>query len=50
MFKKTGLSHSTIRTLGKNCDFPKRMYLSVRCVAWEADEVDEWLKKRSQSR
>ncbi len=41
VLKKTGLSHSTIRTLEKKGDFPKRMYLSVRCVAWEAEEVDE---------
>ncbi|MEQ4898784.1 MULTISPECIES: helix-turn-helix transcriptional regulator [Proteus] len=50
VLKLTGLSRSTIRTLEKKGDFPKRMYLSVRCVAWEAEEVDEWLKKRSQSR
>lgn len=50
VLKKTGLSRSTIRTLEKKGDFPKRMYLSVRCVAWEAEEVDEWLKQRSQSR
>lgn len=50
VLKKTGLSRSTIRTLEKKGDFPKRMYLSVRCVAWEAEEVDEWLEKRSQSR
>ncbi len=50
VLKLTGLSRSTIYTLEKNGDFPKRMYLSVRCVAWEAEEVDEWLKKRSQSR
>ncbi|MCT0127347.1 AlpA family transcriptional regulator [Proteus mirabilis] len=39
-----------MRTLEKKGDFPKRMYLSVRCVAWETEEVDEWLKKCSQSR
>lgn len=50
VLKLTGLSRSTIRTLEKKGDFPKRMYLSVRCVAWEAEEVDEWLKQRSQSR
>lgn len=44
VLKLTGLSRSTIRTLEKKGDFPKRMYLSVRCVAWEAEEVDEWLK------
>lgn len=41
---------STIRTLEKKGDFPKRMYLSVRCVVWEAEEVDKWLKKGYQSR
>lgn len=50
VLKLTGLSRSTIYTLEKKDDFPKRMYLSVRCVAWEAEEVDECLKKRSQSR
>ena len=50
VLKLTGLSRSTIYTLEKKGDFPKRMYLSVRCVTWEAVEVDECLKKRSQSR
>lgn len=50
VLKLTGLSRSTIYTLEKKGDFPKRMYLSVRCVAWEAEEVDECLKKRFQSR
>lgn len=50
VLKLTGLSRSTIYTLEKKGDFPKRMHLSVRCVAWEAEEVDECLKKRSQSR
>ena len=26
------------------------MYLSVRCVAWEAHEVYEWIDKKAKSR
>lgn len=50
VLKLTGLSRSTIRTLEKKGDFPKRMYLSVRCVAWEAHEVYEWIDKKAKSR
>lgn len=40
------LADSTIYELEKKGDFPARFYLTPRTVAWDLDEVQDWLAKR----
>lgn len=42
----TGLSRMTIYRLEKLGNFPSRRRLSVNSVAWQEDEVTEWLRTR----
>lgn len=49
--RKTKLSKATINNLEKKGLFPKRVLLSPygRAVGWRSDEVDAWIKTRTQS-
>lgn len=40
------LSDTTIYTLEKRGEFPKRFALTQRCVVWDYDEVIAWLQAR----
>lgn len=40
------LSDTTIYDLEKRGEFPKRFYLTSRCVVWPLDEVLTWLDDR----
>ncbi len=40
------LSEYAIDKLEKAGDFPKRFPITSRAVAWNQDEVEEWLDKR----
>ena len=45
------LADTTIYTLEKNGEFPKRFYLTERCVVWDLAEVEAWIEsKRASSR
>ncbi|GHU17813.1 hypothetical protein FACS189475_02250 [Betaproteobacteria bacterium] len=43
------LADSTIYDLEQRGDFPRRFYLTPRCVAWDFDEVQEWMKARKEA-
>jgi prophage regulatory protein len=42
------LSYTTIYEMEQREDFPKRFYLTARCVVWDSDEVYAWLDSRKQ--
>ena len=46
LVEKTSLSMSTIDTLEKAGNFPKRFYITDRRAAWNEDEVENWLDER----
>ena len=44
--KMTGLSRSTIYKLSADGDFPKKVHLGVRSVAWLRKDIEEWISDR----
>lgn len=49
LIKMVPLSLYAIDKLEKQGDFPKRFPLTERVVAWNRDEVEEWLDSRQQN-
>jgi prophage regulatory protein len=43
------LADSTIYELERRGDFPKRFFLTARCVVWDLGEVLAWLQTRRQT-
>lgn len=37
---------TTIYEMERRGEFPRRIFLTSRCVAWELAEVEEWLRQR----
>ena len=48
--RMTGLGHSTIYNLMNSGDFPRSFRLSPGAVAWDSDEIAEWLLSRERYR
>jgi prophage regulatory protein len=46
----TGLSRCTRWRLERRGEFPKRVSLTQRCVAWPEAEILAWLEKRAEAR
>ncbi|HCG5510172.1 TPA: AlpA family phage regulatory protein [Vibrio parahaemolyticus] len=44
------LSDRTIYNLEKRGEFPRRIVLTSRNVAWDLAEVDKWIEERRRSR
>jgi len=42
------LADSTIFELERRGEFPKRFFLTARCVVWDLAEVEAWLQSRRQ--
>lgn len=42
------LADSTIFELERRGEFPKRFFLTARCVVWDLAEVEAWLESRRQ--
>ena len=40
------LADTTIYEMEQRGEFPRRFYLTSRCVAWDAAEVEAWLEER----
>lgn len=40
------LADTTIYEMEQRGEFPRRFYLTPRCVAWDAAEVEGWLEER----
>lgn len=43
------LSTRTIYNLEKRGEFPRRIALTCRTVAWDLSEVEEWIEERKSS-
>lgn len=43
------LADTTIYMLEKNGQFPKRFYLTKRCVVWDLAEVEAWIASKRTS-
>jgi prophage regulatory protein len=48
--RRTGLPTSTLYKLVKDGNFPQQVRIATRCVAWSAEEVDNWIAARLASR
>jgi prophage regulatory protein len=48
--KITGLSRQTRWSLEKTGDFPKRIKMGSRTIAWRMSEVQEWMDSLAESR
>lgn len=40
------LADTTIYEMERRGDFPRRFYLTSKCVVWDLDEVQQWLTAR----
>ncbi|WP_319799065.1 helix-turn-helix transcriptional regulator [Nitrobacter sp.] len=40
------LADTTIYEMEIRGEFPRRYYLTPRCVVWDLDEVEAWLRQR----
>ena len=45
----TGLSRATIYAMEKKGDFPKKIALGARAVAWKESEIEAWLDDRKSA-
>ena len=43
------LSDRTIFNMEQRGDFPRRIVLSARNVAWRLDEIENWIQERKDS-
>jgi len=43
------LADTTIYELERRGDFPRRFYLTSRCVVWDLSEVEAWLEERRRA-
>lgn len=43
------LADTTIYEMEQRGEFPRRFYLTPRCVAWDAAEIERWLEERRRS-
>lgn len=49
LLKMVPLSDRTIYNLEQRGDFPRRIALTSRNVAWELEEVEQWIEERKSS-
>lgn len=43
------LADTTIYEMERRGEFPRRFYLTSRCVAWDLEEVEAWMRERRQA-
>lgn len=43
------LSDRTIFNMEQRGEFPRRITLSSRCVAWDLAEIEAWIESRKES-
>jgi prophage regulatory protein len=43
------LADTTIYEMERRGDFPRRFYLTSRCVVWDLSEVEAWLEDRRRA-
>ncbi|MYN28435.1 AlpA family phage regulatory protein [Duganella sp. CY42W] len=49
LLQKVPLSERTILDMEKRGEFPRRFAISARHVAWDLQEVDQWIQRRRQT-
>lgn len=47
--KLVPLSDTTIYEMEQRGEFPRRYYLTSRCVVWNLAEVEDWLRQRQST-
>jgi len=47
---KTGMARSTIYAAIDSGDFPKAVKLGERAVAWDSDEIEQWMETKKEQR
>lgn len=50
VIEKTGLRRSSIYAAMKDQRFPSSINLSLRCVGWLENEIDQWISDRMEAR
>jgi prophage regulatory protein len=43
------LADTTIYEMEQRGEFPRRFYLTPRCAAWDAAEIENWIEERRQA-
>jgi prophage regulatory protein len=43
------LADTTIYEMEQRGEFPRRFYLTPRCVGWDASEVESWIEERRRA-
>ena len=43
------LADTTIYEMEQRGEFPRRFYLTPRCVVWDVDEVERWIEERRRA-
>jgi prophage regulatory protein len=43
------LSDTTIYEMEEKSEFPRRFYLTARCVVWDLAEVEAWIEERRRA-
>lgn len=46
VIEQTGLSKSSVYAFIKNGTFPPAVQLSVRCVGWKQEDIENWVNNR----
>lgn len=46
VIKRTGFSKTTIDRLEKSGKFPKRRKIGIRAVAWDEQEIQNWINAK----
>jgi len=46
--ERVGLSRTHIWRLERTGEFPQRVKLGPRCVAWRASEIEAWIESRTR--
>lgn len=49
LLKLIPLSERTILNMEKRGEFPRRFALTPRAVAWDLQEVEEWMERRKNA-
>ncbi len=47
--RRTGVAKATLYRMMAAGKFPRPVQLSVRCVGWRLDEINEWIASRERA-
>lgn len=49
LFKLIPLAKSTVYRMEQRGEFPRRFFLTPRCVVWDLGEVEAWIEERRRA-